>query len=83
MKRDDLSPHSDPALLAAVAGKAADAVRLLRAAARDFAPVVFASSLGAGGTAHQVSPPARAGLGAGGQKVGAGRTAPNDPAVAA
>lgn len=47
MKRDDLSQLSDPALLAAVATKAADAVRLLNAAARDFAPVVFASSLGA------------------------------------
>lgn len=43
MKRDDPTLLADPA----VAAKTAEAVRLLSAAARDFAPVVFASSLGA------------------------------------
>jgi phosphoadenosine phosphosulfate reductase len=47
MKREEPSNLSDPALRATLEGKTADAVRLLRAAARDFSPAVFASSMGA------------------------------------
>ena len=47
MHRDNFSDLADPALLEAVAAKAARAARFLRAAARDYAPVVFANSLGA------------------------------------
>ena len=47
MHRDNFSVLADPALLEAVAAKAARAARFLRAAARDYAPVVFANSLGA------------------------------------
>jgi len=47
MKRDDPLSLAEPALASAVVAKTAEAVRLLSAAARDFAPVVFASSLGA------------------------------------
>lgn len=47
MQRDDFSDLADPALVEAVAEKAARATRFLREAARDYAPVVFANSLGA------------------------------------
>ena len=47
MHRDNFSVLADPALLEAVAAKAARAARFLHAAARDYAPVVFANSLGA------------------------------------
>ncbi len=47
MQRDNIPDLADPALVQAVAEKAAAAARLLRSAARDFAPVVFANSLGA------------------------------------
>ena len=47
MQRDHFPDLSDPALVQAVADKAARASRLLREAARDYAPVVFANSLGA------------------------------------
>jgi phosphoadenosine phosphosulfate reductase len=47
MKRDDFLDPFDPGLSATVDALADEATRLLRAAARDFAPVVFASSLGA------------------------------------
>lgn len=47
MKRDDPILLAEPALAEAVAVKTAKAIRLLRAAAHDFTPVVFASSLGA------------------------------------
>jgi phosphoadenosine phosphosulfate reductase len=47
MQRDNIPDLADPALAQAVAEKAAAAARLLRSAARDFAPAVFANSLGA------------------------------------
>ena len=47
MQRDNYSHLADPALLQAVAAKTERAARFLRAAARDYAPVVFANSLGA------------------------------------
>jgi len=47
MQRDNFSDLADPALLQAVAAKAERAARFLRAAGRDYAPVVFANSLGA------------------------------------
>ncbi len=47
MIRDNLPPLADPALVDAVAAKAAAAIRLLRQVATDHAPVVFANSLGA------------------------------------
>ncbi|MCX8018302.1 MAG: phosphoadenosine phosphosulfate reductase family protein, partial [Rhodocyclaceae bacterium] len=47
MKREDSAHLAEPKLAQAVAAKTAEAVRLLTAAARDFAPIVFASSLGA------------------------------------
>ena len=47
MQRDLIAELSDPALVQAVADKAVKATRLLREAARDYAPVVFANSLGA------------------------------------
>lgn len=47
MKRDDFDLLAEPALSAAVTDKSARALKWLRAAARDFSPVVFASSLGA------------------------------------
>jgi phosphoadenosine phosphosulfate reductase len=47
MRRDSLSDLSDPVLVRAAAEKAAKAQHLLHQAARDYAPIVFASSLGA------------------------------------
>ena len=47
MQRDQFSDLADPAQVQAVADKAAKSARLLREAARDYAPVVFANSLGA------------------------------------
>lgn len=47
MNRDYVADLADPLLVQAVADKAAKAARLLREASRDYAPVVFANSLGA------------------------------------
>lgn len=47
MKREEFSPLTDTALLDRVADKSERAARLLRETARDYAPVVFANSLGA------------------------------------
>jgi len=47
MQRDNFADLADPELLRAVADKAARVARFLREAARDYAPVVFANSLGA------------------------------------
>jgi phosphoadenosine phosphosulfate reductase len=47
MQRDNPEKLTEPRLAQRVRAKAARAERLLRSAARDFAPVVFASSLGA------------------------------------
>jgi phosphoadenosine phosphosulfate reductase len=47
MQREYFPELAEPALVQAVADKAVRATRLLREAARDYAPVVFANSLGA------------------------------------